>query len=153
MGPHHGAWWKLHLGYLKWEGASLTWVKGELCSVARNRAVIISLFFLRSISVWYGELASMSAQEEILQFSHREAALTEDQVLLQNTGWGIPPAVLLFSPNEWACIKEYLLKGPSCLLPFKIAGLQRSCWGVTGWLSFMFGTVEMVLAEHQGCNQ
>lgn len=83
-------------------------MKGELCSVARNRAVIISLFFLRSISVWYGELASMSAQEEILQFSHREAALTEDQVLLQNTAWGIPPAVLLFSPNEWACIREYL---------------------------------------------
>lgn len=102
-------------------------MKGELCSVARNQGVIISLFFLKSISVWYGELASMSAQEEILHFSYQEAALKVDQVLLQNTGWGIPPAVLLFSPNEWACIKEYLLKGPSCLLPFKIPSLQHSC--------------------------
>lgn len=78
-------------------------MKGELCSVARNRAVIISLFFFRSISVQYDGLAHISAQEEILQISYPEvvpAAVGSVSSCKVRAGES-HPAVLAFSPNSW----------------------------------------------------
>lgn len=106
--------WKLAkagpwLFWTKQKEASLTWVKGELCSVARNRAVIISLFFFRSVSVWYDGLACVSAQGEILQLSGPEVVATGvvSMSSCKMQARESHPAVLSFSPNNWGWIKGF----------------------------------------------
>lgn len=137
---------------------SFAWMKGELCSVARNRAVIIRLLFLRSLSIcvvrWVGTYRCPGGGFADL-LPQSGARCGPDAVLLQNTACGISPAALAVSPNEWGCIKERCLKGPSCLLAFKIPSwglLRHSCWVVTGPLSFMSSAMEMGLAGEQVCN-
>ena len=64
----------------KQKEASLTWLKGELWSVARNRAVIISLFFFRSVSV------QCPGRDFAALLPRSSARCGGVHVLLQNTG-------------------------------------------------------------------
>jgi len=86
----------------KQKEASLAGAKGEHCSVARDRAVIISLFFFRSVSEQYGGLAPMSAWEETVQLSCPVVPAAMVSVSSGKRGAGdSPPAALAFSPNSW----------------------------------------------------